>query len=70
MSILCMSTFKVESLIPPWVESSSLNLCLQPVFLIRQKGYPHIGVTQPIHVTGYKVSTLMAQIVGQTVRVN
>ena len=61
-------TFKVKSLIPPWVESFPLNLCLQPVFLIWQEGYPHIRVTQAIQVTGCKVSALKTQLIYSIVK--
>ena len=56
-------TFKVESFVPFRVESSPLDLCLQPVFLVRQEGDPHIRVTQPIGITGSQVFTLQILIV-------
>ena len=60
--LLCLQiTFKIESLIPTRVESSSLDFGFQPILLVRKQCNLDIRVTQPIQVPGSKLLPLQQQ---------
>ena len=63
--------FKIERFIPSRIQSSSLDSCFQNSFLIRQKGNPHIRVTQSIEIFSCKIFALnyaeLQNLVGKVV---
>ena len=58
-------TFKVECFVPSRVESLSLDLGLQLVFLVRHQCNPNVRVAEAIGVPGGQVSALTFDMIYQ-----